>query len=559
MTDLFTIGLDFGTESVRAVLVNVRNGNVVASAVDTYDNGVIEKTLPHSENPLPPDFALQDPSDWLVGMKNTIRKVFQEYPASRENIIGLGIDFTACTILPTTTIGKPLCKENEFSLNPHAWVKLWKHHAAQNQADLINFTAHQRNENWIHLYGGKISSEWVLAKALQVYQEALEVYKATGYFVEGADWIVWQLTGRLMRNSCAAGYKANWHKSNGYPSNNFLEAVQPGFGNFFFEKFSGKVVNPGTCVGKLSQNWAEELGLPSNVSVAAGIIDAHSAVLGAGITKPHELYMIMGTSNCHMLMHEREIHIPGISGVVEDGIMPGLFGYEAGQASAGDIFAWYVDAAVPPTYQTEADERGLSLHELLSEKSANLKVGQSGLVALDWWNGCRTPLVNAHLSGLLLGINLSTTPEEIYRALIESTAFGTRLIIDTFAEKGIKINHIISGGGLTKNPFVMQIYADITECQIGISSVQNVSALGAAILASVAAGELNGGYNNIVDAANNMGASAATTYIPQTDTLSTYRWLYSEYKKLVDHFGRSNNSTMANLHQIRQKSMSRNA
>lgn len=555
MKDLYTIGLDFGTENVRAVLVNVFTGEVVSSTYETYCNGVIERVLPNSEVYLPPDFALQDPSDWLISMKNAILQLIHNYPVSRQNIIGLGIDFTACTLLPTTFTGKPLCQETKFRLNPHSWVKLWKHHSAQPQADLINLTAYQLNEEWINYFGGKISSEWVLAKALEVYQKAPDIYNAAALFLEGADWVVWQLTGNFMRNSCAAGYKANWHKVNGYPSREFLEAVQSGFGGFFKEKFFGEVVVPGTYAGMLSPKWSEDLGLPAGISVAAGIIDAHAAVLGAGVTNTNELYMIMGTSTCHMLLHEKEILVPGISGVVEDGIIPGLFGYEAGQAGVGDIFAWFVNSSVPPTYHLDANNRGISLHDLLSEKAGTMKAGESGLLALDWWNGCRTPLVNANLSGLLLGMNLLTTPEEIYRALIESTAFGTRLIIDNFEAKGIYINHIIAGGGLTKNQFLMQVYADVTEHKIGVSNVTNVSSVGAAMLGSVAAGESRGGYKNIKDAAIHMKATVTTDYCPQPDILPTYRQLYSTYKNLVNYFGGHNNQIMYTLNQIRQKNI----
>jgi L-ribulokinase len=559
MPDHYTIGLDFGTESVRAALANVRKGEVIASAIYPYPDGVIYRTLPSNNHALPPDFALQNPADWLTGLEETIRQVMLGCDASPQLVIGLGIDFTACTILPTTADGKPLSDVDTFRNNPHAWVKLWKHHAAQPQADQVNELAKQRNEAWLSLYGGKISSEWVLPKALQIYQEAPEIYEAADCILEGVDWVVWQLTGRFARNACGAGYKANWHKVNGYPSAEFLDALKPGFGQFFQEKFAGEVVPPATCVGRLSQVWSERLGLPVGIPVAAGMIDAHAAMIGAGITKPHVMFMIMGTSTCHMLMAEKEERVPGISGVVEDGIVPGLFGYEAGQAGVGDIFAWFIESSVPPVYHAEANKRGITLHSLLSEKAALVDVGQSGLLALDWLNGCRTPLVSANLSGLLIGANLATTPEEIYRTLIEATAYGTRLIIETFIDKEISVDQILAGGGLTKNSFLMQIYADITEREIGVLSMPEVSALGAAMLASVAAGKSTGGYANLSEAAVHMRAPVSYTYKPRPETIPVYRRLYAEYIHLVDYFGRGGSPVMETLRQIRQESLGRQA
>jgi len=551
LLEKFSIGLDFGTKSVRAILVNVITGNVLASTDCNYPDGVIDQSLPKSKVKLPSDYALQNPYDWLFGMEDVVSRLLAESKISPSSIIGIGIDFTSCTILPTTQSGEPLMSFPDLYDNPHAWPKLWKHHAAQRQADQVNTLAIERNEPWLSLYGGRISSEWVLAKCLQVYQESPEIYHAAERIIEGADWIVWQLTGKLVRNACGAGYKATWHVMSGYPSSDFLNSLSPGFGSLFIDKFSESVVAPGTFVGGLSENWANRLGLPADIPIGAGIIDAHSAAIGAGVTEPGSLFLAMGTSTCHMLLGDREILIPGISGVVKDGIVSGLFGYEAGQASVGDTFAWLIENCIPPKYHQEAINKKLSIHDLLSEKAIKLKPGENGLLALDWWNGCRTPIVNAKLSGLVLGLTLQTTPEEIYRALIEATAFGTRLIIESFLNNGLAINQLLAGGGLTNNPLVMQIYSDITEKEIGIPESPEIAALGAAMLGAVAAGEVRGGYVDLKSAAKNMAPEISQKYYPSPEAGKKYHSIYLEYKQLVGYFGQYQNQVMEFLRQTR--------
>ncbi len=553
MSNKYTLGLDYGTESVRAVLVNVQGGQSVASAVFPYPDGVIDTHLPGDGRALPADTALQNPADWLAGVEATVKQVLAESRVDPAAVIGLGIDFTACTVLPVTAAGEPLSFQPALRGNPHAWVKLWKHHAAQGQADRINQHALDCQEPWLSLYGGKISSEWLISKALQVYEEAPEVYAAADRIVEGADWVAWQLTGTLKRNACCAGYKATWHKANGYPSPEFLEGLAPGFGNLYAQKCQEAVVAPGSLVGRLTPAWAARLGLPAGLPVAAGIIDAHSATIGAGVTQPGTMFLIMGTSTCHMLLGDREVRVPGISGVVEDGIVPGLYGYEAGQAGVGDSFAWFVENGVPPAYHDEAKARGVSLHEVLSEKAARLAPGESGLLALDWWNGCRTPLVNARLSGLLVGMTLATRPEEIYRALIEATAFGTRLIVETFTSDGVPVNKLLAGGGLTKNTFLMQTYADITGQEIGVVGSPEVSALGAAMLGAVAAGAEGGGYADLTAAARQMAPEVARTYVPHPEAAPVYDRLYRQYVRLVDTFGRGENPIMETLREIKSE------
>ena len=487
-----------------------------------------------------------------MALETTIAAVLHESGAEPTSIIGIGIDFTACTVLPTTIDGTPLGALDAFRERPHAWAKLWKHHAAQPQADRVNQLAAAREEPWLARYGGKISSEWLIPKALQMLEEAPEVYGAADTLVEGADWIVWQLTGNLVRNTCAAGYKATWHKGDGYPSIEFLSALHSDLAGLYTKKLRGPVVPPGQKVGELLPAWAARLGLTPGMAVAAPIIDAHAAVPGGGVSRAGILLMSMGTSSCHMLMAENEMLVDGIAGVVEDGIVPGYFGYEAGQAGVGDIFAWFVEQGVPPEYHREAERRGCSLHDVLSAAAAGLRPGESGLLALDWWNGNRSTLMDADLSGLLLGSTLATKAEEIYRALIEATAFGTRVIIDTFTEQGVSVDSIVTGGGLTTNELLMQIYADVTGREMRVAGAQQVSALGAAMLGAVAAGPENGGYGSLTKAVDQLAPQPAQVYQPDEVHRSIYDTLYGEYRRLYDYFGRGDNEVMKVLRRLRR-------
>lgn len=355
----YSIGLDFGTESVRAVVVDVADGTVVASAVSVYPEGVIDRQLPGSAVRLPGEWALQSSTDWLTSMEAAVREAVAGAGIEPHDVLGIGIDFTACTVLPTTADGVPLHTLPAGRDNPHAWPKLWKHHAAQPQADRVNAAAGDRNERWLARYGGRISSEWLLPKALEILEAAPQTYAAAERIVEGADWVVWQVTGRLARNACAAGYKGTWHATDGYPSEAFLATLQPGLADLYTTRIVGPVLAPGSVVGELTPAWAERLGLAAGTPVAAPIIDAHAAVLGGGIAGPGAMFIMMGSSSCHMLMAEREVLAEGLSGVVEGGIVPGLFAYEAGQAGVGDILAWFVRSGVPPALHDEADRRRL--------------------------------------------------------------------------------------------------------------------------------------------------------------------------------------------------------
>ncbi|HEX9839760.1 MAG TPA: ribulokinase [Anaerolineales bacterium] len=544
----YTIGVDFGTESGRAVLVDVTNGREIATAVYPYSHGVIDEKLPDTEIRLEPDWALQDPQDYVRVFKNTIPAVLKASGVDPADVIGVGIDFTACTMLPTKADGTPLCDLPEFRNHPHAWVKLWKHHAAQPEADKINETARAMNEDWLDRYGGKISSEWFFSKALQILNEAPEIYNAADRLIEAADWVVWQLTGTETRNSCTAGYKALWSKENGFPSTDYFASLHPTLASVIEDKLSSDIAPLGQKAGGLSERAAQWTGLKPGTAVAVANVDAHVAVPAATVTEPGRMVMIMGTSICHMVLGAEEHIVPGMCGYVEDGIVPGYFGYEAGQSCVGDHFAWFVENCVPAAYEEEAKERGIDIHQLLEEKAALLKPGESGLLALDWWNGNRSVLVDVDLTGLLLGATLATKAEEIYRALIEATAYGTRIIVETFQQNGVPIHELVACGGLPeKNKLLMQIYADVTGRPFRISASEQTPALGSAMFGSVAAGKSAGGYDSIYDAAKVMAHLKDEMYMPNPENQAVYEKLYAEYVILHDYFGRGANDVMKRL------------
>jgi L-ribulokinase len=550
----YVIGIDYGTESGRALLVEVATGKEVATAVHPYTNGVIDERLPDSHIRLEPDWALQDPHDYLAVLKQAVPAVLRQSGVDPADVIGIGTDFTACTILPTTRDGTPLCFLPAYRDRPHAWVKLWKHHAAQPEANKLNEIAAREGYDFLPRYGGKISSEWFVPKVWQMLDEDPDIYAAAERIIEAADWIVWQMTGVEKRNLTTAGYKSIWSKEHGFPPKAFFRALDARLENLVAEKMAGDVYRFGTQAGGLTAQAAAWMGLLPGTAVAIGNADAHAAVPAAGVSEAGRMVIIMGTSNCHMLLSEQEHSVPGMCGYVEDGIIPGFFGYEAGQACVGDHFAWFMENCVPASYAAEAEARGFSLHDLFEAKAAALRPGESGLVALDWWNGNRSVLVDVDLTGMFLGMTLATKPEELYRALIEATAFGTRVIIEAFQASGAPVYEIVASGGLPdRNRLLMQIYADVTGRPIKVAGTKQGGAFGSAMHAAVAAGAAAGGYATIQDAVKAMAWLRDEHYTPNPAATAVYDELFAEYKELHDYFGRGVNNVMKRLKALKVK------
>jgi L-ribulokinase len=550
--DAVTVGVDFGTLSGRALVVRVADGAELGTAVHDYRHGVIDQALPATGEPLPPDWALQDPRDYIEVLRRAVPAALAGAGVRPEQVIGIGTDFTACTVLPALADGTPLCQLDQYRGRPHAYPKLWKHHAAQPQADRISALAHERGEPWIARYGGKVSSEWEFAKGLQLLEEDPELYDRAHRFIEAADWIIWQLCGRETRNACTAGYKGIYQDGR-YPSKEYLAALNPGFAGFAEGKLGHDIIALGERAGSLTAQAAALTGLPGGIAVAAGNVDAHVTPPAANAIAPGQMTAIMGTSTCHVMNAAALAEVPGMCGVVDGGITAGFWGYEAGQSGVGDIFAWFADHAVPPRYHEEAARRGISVHDLLSAEAGRQPAGGHGLIVLDWMNGNRSVLVDHRLSGVVAGLTLSTRPADIYRALVEATAFGTRLIIDAFGWAGLPVTEFVVAGGLMRNPVIMQIYADVLRRPLCLIGSEQGPALGSAIHAAVAAGA----YPDVPAAAAVMGRKTANAYRPDPASADVYDELYPEYVTLHDYFGRGINDVLHRLRSLRDRSRQR--
>lgn len=532
----YTLGLDFGTLSVRALIVDARDGRTVAEAVSEYAHGVMDSALPDG-TPLPPRYALQHPQDYLDSMTAAIREALAAAHTAEgitpTDIAALGVDFTACTMLPVDGAGMPLCFDPAFVGEPHAYVKLWKHHGATCEADEINALATARGESWLPSYGGTVSCEWMLPKILETLRKAPAVFEAAHRFTEAADWVSRMLTGSETHAAAFAGYKGLWHGGQ-YPSDEFLSSLDPALKGLIGGKISPRVDPVGGIAGRLSGRGAALTGLPEGTPVALPMIDAHAALPALGMTRAGDLTVILGTSTCHILNAAEAKEVTGICGYVQDGVIPSLCTYEAGQAAVGDCFDWFVKYCVPAIYTEAAREAGVSIHAYLRSLAEKKAPGESGIVALDWWNGNRSILVDPTLTGVITGLTLATRPEDIYRALIEATAFGTRVIVEQYRSFGIPISRVMAAGGIArKDPLMMQIYADVLNIPLAVSTATQAGALGSAIYAAVA-GEL---YPTVTDAADAMAAKVERVYTPGAEAVEAYEGLYRRYRELHDHFG----------------------
>ncbi len=546
----FVVGVDFGTLSGRALVVRVSDGAELGTAVHEYRHGVLDRQLPDGTG-LPPEWALQVPGDYRDVLRIAVPAALADADIDPTDVIGIATDFTACTMVPTLADGTPLSEVPGLASRPHAYVKLWKHHAAQGQADRITRLAAERAESWLPRYGGLISSEWEFAKGLQLFEEDRELYDLMDHWVEAADWIVWELCGHYVRDACTAGYKGILQDGQ-YPSVGFLAALAPGFDAFVSDKLEHPIGALGARAGGLTAEAAAWTGLPEGIAVAVGNVDAHVTAPAAQAVEPGQMVAIMGTSTCHVMSSDVLRDVPGMCGVVDGGIVAGRWGYEAGQSGVGDIFGWFTEQAVPSSYSTAAAAAGESVHEHLTRLAAVQEVGEHGLVALDWHSGNRSVLVDHELSGLVMGTTLATRPEDVYRALLEATAYGTRVIIETFRASGVPVEELIVAGGLARNALLMQIYADVTRLPLSVIGSDQGPALGAAIHAAVAAGV----YADVPLAAKAMGKVRRDVFLPDEERARAYDALFAEYLELHEHFGRRT-SSMRRLKAIRRAAIER--
>jgi L-ribulokinase len=537
----YAIGLDFGTNSCRSLLVNVSTGKELASHVFSYPSGDAGVIIDLSE----PNLARQNPEDYLLGIEAVIKGAIG---AGKEadpefdpgDVIGIGVDTTGSSPMPVDEFGQPLCFQDKFKNNPAAMVWLWKDHTGYKEAAQITELAAAMRPQYLAKIGGTYSSEWWWSKILRCKNTAKDVFAAAYSWVEICDWIPAVLTGDLIprnlkRSICAAGHKAMFNQSwQGLPDKEFLDNLSVGLGDLRDRLFD-TTYTADQRAGELSAEWAQRLGLSPSTAIAVGAFDAHMGAVGAGI-RPGTLVKIIGTSTCDIMIHpnsEDLQDIPGVCGIVDGSVMGGCYGIEAGQSGVGDVFLWFVNNLVPEKYGRTPSERFASLERA----SAELKPGESGLLALDWNNGNRTILVDVRLTGLLIGQTLHTQPHEIYRALLEATGFGALAIIDRIQEYGVAVKEVVNCGGLAaRNSLLMQIYADITGRPMKISRSEQAPALGAAVFAAVAAGADAGGYDS-VEAAQSAMTGTGREYRPIPENYKVYRQLYMLYRQLYDGFG----------------------
>lgn len=538
---MYSIGLDYGTESCRAALLELQTAQIIAVVEQPYEHGTITEKLANKK--IKNNLVLQNPNDYLLCMKNLIATLLEQQQLGPTSIKAIGIDFTSCTVLPVDEAFNPICNQLKFKFQPQAYAKLWKSHSAFKEATHI--TNVLANHPYLKKYGGVISSEWLLPKLLELKNDAPAVFEECVYFMEAGDWLVSKLTNQLVRSRCQAGFKGLWQKEDGYIKPAILRLIDGSFSNIYETKLAGKTMLAGEFAGSLTSEMAIELGLHTDVSVGVAIIDAHAALVGAGLSRSNEMLIVMGTSSCHMLLSDEERFIPGVSGVVEDGIFEGLFAYEAGQVAVGDIFSYFIREQLPAYYIEEAQQKNCSVFEILNQYASVQLAGAHGLVALDWHNGNRTPYVNPNLSAVMIGETLQTKPYEKYRALIESTAFGTKLIEELFKKNGIAIDKIILAGGIPrKNPLLVQIYADVLQKPLVVLEEAQIPALGAAIIGASA-------YEKIplYEAARKYGTTEQVTCMPNKKNKLIYEILYENYKALNELF--HNNPLMTTLNELK--------
>jgi len=546
MAKAYVLGLDFGTNSARALIVDPRTGAEVATAVAAYPSGEAGIILDRKD----PNVARQNPADWLTAAAKCTRAALRAAAKvkgfSPRQIIGIGIDATASTPLPVDAQGVPLAQHKKFARDLNALAWLWKDHTAFAEAQEITEAARREHPEYLAKCGGTYSSEWYWSKALHCLRVAPRVMDATANWVEQSDYIPAVLTGNpnpatWKRNVCAAGHKAMYHADWSLPAADFLAGIDPRLSELRRHKAYDHAVTSDQSAGGLCPEWADKLGLAADTPVAVGAIDAHFGAVGAGV-KPGSLAKILGTSSCDMMIHPNTqplADIPGLGGIVDGSIVPGCFGIEAGQSAVGDIFNWFVNHF----------DKGDKAHATLAAEAAKLKPGESGLLALDWNNGNRCLLVDPRLTGLLIGQTLHTTRAEVYRALIEGSAFGARIIMQRFEEYGVPVREIINCGGIAeKSPLVMQIYADVTGRPMKISRSAQTCALGAALFGAVVAGSAGGGYDSVQEAQARMCGLKAKVYKPNPKHREAYDRLFGLYRALHDAFGTRDHQ--ASLHHV---------
>lgn len=538
----YSIGVDFGTLSARAVLVSIADGSIKARAEYVYPHKIM-KALPNG-TPLPSDSAYAHPADYMTGLQTVITKVIKG--VSKEDILSIGLDATSCSVLPLGAGGAPLCFNEYFADRPHAYIKLWKHHSAARQAARLQGVADQRGERFLSDLGGTVNAESFFPKVLETYEEDRSVFDSAVAFVEVGEWLTMLLTGKLQSAESIACFKRFYHPFRGYPVADYFETVSNGFSKVL-GKLKGKMLPVGACAGTLNERMADILGLSPEVRVAMPQVDAHAAMAAVG-GKAGDLVTVMGTSGVSLLCSHSDTGMAGIYSSAAHCFLPDTFGHEGGQTSVGDTFAHFVDTFVPHAYYKAAKEAGKDIHSYLSDLAAELKAGESGLLALDWCGGVRTPLMDYSLSGALVGETCDTRPEEVYRAHLEAAAYGARRIKEILENHGHKISRVFCTGGIPrKNKLFCQILADVFACEIRVCTAEDACALGSAIQGAFTLEEHK---PEMVLA--DMCSNEIESYYPDFLARDVYAELYKEYLRLAEVMG-GYESIMKKIHRIKEK------
>ncbi|MBE6533898.1 MAG: ribulokinase [Ruminococcaceae bacterium] len=529
----YSIGLDFGTLSARAIIANAENGKTLPyESVFIYPHAVMTQINNQS---LPQNYALQHPQDYVDALDFLICDVLTNNDIDKNSIIGIGIDFTDCTVLPISKDFTPLCLLEKYKNEPHAYAKIWKHHASEKYAKAIENAALSYDKSILSVTGEKMTGEFLIPKLYETFCEAPELYDETYKFIFAGDFIASLLIGKKEIHSKA--YSAKQHyKNNKFPAKEFFASVNPDFAGVYEEKTITKLSSVELPIGTLCKEWAKKTGLSESVAIAAPILDAHGAISAAKI-ETGRIVLALGTSAVVETLTEQNINIKGILATSYESVANGFTTIEAGLAAMGDLFDWFIKNCVPENYTANAKKSNLSIHQYLRSLAQEQQIGDHGLLILDWFNGSRSIILDDNLSGLIVGLTLSTKPEDIYRALIESTSFGIRRILDCFKAQGVEIKSISATGGITlKDPFLMQILSSVLNMPIECLSSKQATALGSAIYGAVAADA----YSSVKEASQAMHSPTAITYYPIKEDNEKYEKIYEQYLKLCDYFQTEN-------------------
>lgn len=535
MDEKYVIGIDYGTQSARAVVVQTSDGTLVGAQACAYPHGVLSEALPDG-TPLGDQFALAVAEDYLEVLESTVIGAMQQADICPDAVVGLCVDATSYTLVPTDAEYRPLSLRAEFKNRPQSYIKLWKHHAAQSQTERSKAIAREMQMSFLEYCGGEMSSEWTIPKLLEIRENDPEVYVQMAYAFDLCDFLTLMLTDKLTRGIGSVSFKSNWVDGEGYPSAEYLERLGTGFSEEYLRLMNGEIIRPGQRAGTLCAEMAKRLGLPEGISVAGGILDGHTSLPTSGLYKAGDVSLVIGTSNVSAVMTDRHVKPPAGSVLAMDGFVPGLYAIDSGQSCTGDMLGWYMKNMLPAEITQAAESQGVSTYDILNARAEASEPWCCPLTVLDWWNGNRNVMCNLNLRGSIQGMTLGTRPEDIYIAMVQGIACGTRKILDTCEENGVEIKNIVACGGIPqKNTFMMQQYANILNRPLRVVCANEGPAMGSAIFAACAAGV----YESFEQAVHHMQGRSFVEYLPQFEHCGDYERIYQRFSRYYSLLGES--------------------